>query len=120
MLGTCQQSSREFAAQRFPELGPIAAEKLRMDCIFVLRLRGAEEEQMVDPDFDERAAALIPRLFAILTARLEDGAEIAVSGQASGQSLAQISEAAGRLADLGHEIAALAEAIELLSASQAD
>lgn len=69
---------------------------------------------MVEPAANERAAALIPRLFAILTAKLEDGAEIAVGGQASGQPLVQISEAAGRMADLGHEIAALAEAIRLL------
>lgn len=75
---------------------------------------------MEDPAAEERVAALIPRLFAILTTRLEDGAEIAVGGQASGQSPAQISEAAGRLDDLGHEIAALAEAIELLSSSNAD
>lgn len=40
---------------------------------------------MSDIPIDERVSVLVPRLFAILTARLEDGTEIAVSGQVGGQ-----------------------------------
>ena len=92
-----------------------AIKKLRMDCIVVLRLPVRKEEPMNDHPADESTAELIPRLFAILTAKLEDGAAIAVEGQARGLTGGQYCEAAGRLIALGQEIAAVAEAIERLS-----
>lgn len=52
------------------------------------------------------------RLFAVLTARLEDGAELAVRGQAKGST--QRLELASALLDIGQEITAVSEALLLM------
>jgi hypothetical protein len=60
---------------------------------------------------------LVPRLFAILTAKLEDAAAIAVEGQSSDKLAEACRECAGQLIVLLQECSAVAEAIEGLCSS---
>jgi hypothetical protein len=59
-------------------------------------------------------AELINRLFSILTARLEDGAGIAVLGQARDEAPSQ-RERAAQLIEIGQQIAAIGEAIVVMT-----
>jgi len=70
---------------------------------------------MDDPQAEDRPEDLIGRLFAVVTAKLEDGAAIAVEGQAPELQSNQQCTLAGRLVEVGCDVVALAEAIEALA-----
>jgi len=55
-------------------------------------------------------------MFALLTGKFEDGAGIAVDGQAGGASMADLNGLAQRLHELGRECMVIADAITALSA----
>jgi hypothetical protein len=57
---------------------------------------------------------VIGKLFTLMTARFEDGAELAVRGQGSGS--VERTELASRMLDIGQEIAAVSEGVLLLLA----
>jgi hypothetical protein len=83
------------------------AKKLRIDFATLCRLGGRRRRDM---DVDDRHE-LVRRLFALLTAKLEDGAALAADGQ--GQKVlpdVQV-DLANRLHALGGEIAILADAV---------
>jgi hypothetical protein len=61
---------------------------------------------------EQHRREVMGRLFAILTARLEDGAELAARGQREAQ--ADRREHASALIDIGQEVSAVSEAILLL------
>lgn len=65
----------------------------------------------MDEEQHQERAELISRMFALLTAKLEDGAGIAGEAQARDLPLEQVHDAANRLIELGREITTVAEAI---------
>lgn len=78
-----------------------------MDWTHLLRLRGIMTEE------EQHRCEVIGKLFALLTAKFEDGADLAVRGQ-DPAATDRMSLASGVLV-LGHEIVAIAEAIVLTS-----
>lgn len=64
---------------------------------------------------EQHQSAVIGRMFALLTARCEDGAQLAVRGQAAGAP--DRTELALRLLDVGQEITTIAEGLSILLAS---
>jgi hypothetical protein len=94
MLGAASKSSAIFGA------------KLGMDCYHLLRLRSLMEEQQ------RHRREVIGRLFAILTARLEDAADLAVRGQ--DHACTERQKHASALVEIGQEVTAVSEAILLL------
>lgn len=65
----------------------------------------------MDEEQRQERAELIARMFALLTAKLEDGAGIAGEAQARDLPPEKVHDAAGRLIELGREIMTVAEAI---------
>lgn len=89
-----------------PKSSAILGGKLGMDWHHLLRLRRIMDEQQ------RHRREVIGRLFAILTARLEDGAELAVRGQ--DHACTERQKHASALLDIGQEVTAVSEAILLL------
>lgn len=83
------------------------AGKVGMDWTHLLRLRGVMTED------EQHLREVIGKLFALLTAMFEDGADLAVRGQ-NPAATDRMTLASGIL-DLGQEITAIAEAIVLTS-----
>ena len=77
-----------------------------MDWHSYLRLRGVMTED------DKHRNEVVGKLFTLMTARFEDGAELAVGGQRS--CSVERTELASRMLDIGHEIAAVSEGMLLL------
>ncbi|QGN55452.1 hypothetical protein [Novosphingobium sp. Gsoil 351] len=69
----------------------------------------------MDDEQRQERAELISRMFALLTAKLEDGAGIGGEAQERDLQSEQVQDAASRLIDLGQEITAVAQAIEQLN-----
>lgn len=67
---------------------------------------------------DDGIHDLVPRLFALLTARLEDGAAIAAEGQRHGLPEADQIALANRLQSASDDIATLADAVVALIEKQ--
>ena len=67
-------------------------------------------------DKDEREN-LVGQLFALLTAKFEDGASIASDGQGGGASAEDLRALAARLHELGQECIVLADAVMAIVAS---
>lgn len=72
----------------------------------------------MDEEQHQERAELIARMFALLTAKLEDGAGIAGDAQACDLPPEQVHDAASRLLELGQEVATIAEAIERLNSGR--
>lgn len=70
-------------------------------------------QDMDDACHDERRDCIC-RLFAVLTARLEDAAALAAEGQAKTTNRDTATELAAQVHDIATQTAAIAEAIELL------
>ena len=79
-----------------------------MDWQHFVRLRGVMTEE------EQHQSEVIGRIFALLTARCEDGAELAVRGQVA--VAPDRTELASRLLDLGEEVTTIAEGLSLLLA----
>lgn len=79
-----------------------------MDWTQLVRLRGVMTED------EQHRREVIGRLFALLTAKFEDGGEVAVRGQDPGST--EHREFASSLLDRANEITAIAEALLLLLA----
>lgn len=71
---------------------------------------------MTDDDRDD----LIPRLFALLTARLEDGCTLAVEGQRVGLDQERVRELANQIYASGGETRTIADAIAALTPNGGD
>ena len=71
----------------------------------------------MDEEQRQERAELIARMFALLTAKLEDGAGIAADAQARDLPPEQVHHAANRLIELGRDVMTVAEAIAGLNAS---
>lgn len=67
---------------------------------------------------DARAGGLVRRLFAMLTARLEDAAETAVRGQSPGVTAEQAAFLVDRLLSLAEDVLTLSAAVGRLSSRQ--
>ena len=72
----------------------------------------------MDEEQRQEQAELIARMFALLTAKLEDGAGTASDAQARDLAPEQVRDAANRLIELGQEIATIAEAIAGLNSAR--
>lgn len=70
-------------------------------------------EDMDNPRHDERHDC-IRRLFAVLTARLEDAATLATKGQARIVTREAAAELAAKVQEISTEVTAIAEAVEQL------
>jgi hypothetical protein len=68
---------------------------------------------------DEESREVVRRLFALLTAKMEDGGAIAAEGQASDIDSARAQDLANRIHSIGQECMILADAIIGLSANMA-
>ncbi len=64
---------------------------------------------------EDETADLVVQMFALLTAKFEDGAVIAANGQASGEPPADQRGRAARLHELGRECMLVADAIQALA-----
>lgn len=69
----------------------------------------------MDEEQRQERAELISRMFALLTAKLNDGAGVAGDAQARDLQPEQVRDAASRLIDLGQEVGTIARAIEGLN-----
>lgn len=72
----------------------------------------------MDEQQRQERAELIARMFALLTAKLEDGAGIAADAQARDLPPEQVHDAANHLIELGQEVATIAQAIEGLNSGR--
>lgn len=79
---------------------------LCMDFVRLARLRASME--------DDDRENLASRVFAVLTAKLEDGAAEAATGQGQGKDSRSMKQLANRLQCVGEEIALMAEALRYL------
>ncbi|MFD0849399.1 hypothetical protein ACFQ00_13765 [Sphingosinicella xenopeptidilytica] len=70
-------------------------------------------QDMDDARHDERRNC-IRRLFAVLTAQLEDAAMLAAQGQAKAVTFDTAADLAAQIHDIATEVTTIAEAIELL------
>jgi hypothetical protein len=95
------------------EVPSTSFEKLGMDFASPVRLRRLRRWRMDDPEDQENRAELISRMFALLTAKLEDAATIAAECQAR-LSPAQLLEGAAKLEDLVSQTATVAAAVSAL------
>jgi hypothetical protein len=68
---------------------------------------------------DEDSKEVVRRLFALLTAKMEDGGTIAAEGQAPSIDSARAHDLANRVHGIGQECMILADAIIGLSANMA-
>lgn len=82
------------------------AEKLRLDLCGRFRLRAGMD--------DTTREDLVSRLFALITARLENGAAEAVHGQGRNRESQSHRDLASQIQTLAEEIAAIAEAAGVL------
>lgn len=93
----------------FDRIQPVSfRQKLGMDWKQLVRLRGPVTED------EQHRREVIGRLFALLTATFEDGAELALRGQDPGST--EHREFALSLLDRANEITSIAEALLLVLA----
>lgn len=86
-----------------------ALKMLRMDFTCSLQLRGA-----MDEEHDIERQDCIRRLFAVLTARLEDAATLGVEGQGRSVSAETSTQLAAEIQEIAGHCVAITKAIELL------